>query len=570
MPKLLFKDVDEDKIGDTIQENQKYLETIRRDYEDLKQSCVDLSLPIRGDVRDYMPGASESQGKGQKRGLDIYDDEVVVALETLVNGMQGQHVSPAFPWFRGEFYEREMREEDDVKQWFRDIDEVVYDVLRRSETFYSSIGAWFADAFGVGDGAVCIEPNLPNMSIESIVPNLWQMYYFRDRYGRLAGCHRVYKLTAIQAKEEFDTVPDDVTKALNTNKPFSEFEFINAVYPNSEFNPRMIGPKYMRWSSYTIYPKKKNGLLVRQKGYNTMNPIVLSIYRASDEDYGRGITGKAIVAVATANQLSKSLLNAADWAANPAWKLNASLEPTAELWPGGKTYVDDINKESLEAIQTRINWPVANEERERITEHIKAHYMVKLFQQFSDLTKEMRVMELEEMMGEKAVLISAFMGVVNGALDKVLDRVFDIAWRAGWLPSPPQILIDFLQLELGPQPERKMTIDYVGPLAQRQKRLFETQPLQMGLATSRPIMELYPETTDLIDGDKLLNKNLAAHHFPIDVMRDEDGVAQIRLQRAEQIQAEQAAKMAEVASKVVPALSGKVEDDSPMKQLQGA
>jgi len=579
MPKLLFKDVDEKEIGKTIQENQKELERIRLDFEDIKQSSVDLSLPIRGEVGDYMPGSAEGQGRGQKRGYDIYDDETVVNLEILVNGMQGMHVSPAFPWFLGEFYEKELREENDVKDFFRDASEVIIDVLRRSETFYSSIGAVFADAFGPGDGCIHIEPNLPNMSVEAIVPNLWQMYYSRDAFGKLAGSHRVYKMTAVQIKEESlkpgsdFIVPDDVTKALRQGKQFQEFELINAVYPNSDFDPRLIGPEHMPWSSYTIYTKKDNGQLLESKGYNTMNPIPLSVYRASDQDYGVGITGKAIVTIGTANQLSKTMLNAADWESNPAWKLNAGLGPNAELWPGGRTLVDDMKKESVEAIKTNIRWQVSDAERERITAMIRAHFMVDLLKQYSMLDKDMRVLELEQMMGENATQISAFMGIINAFLDKVLDRVFDIAWRAGWLPPLPQILVDFLLLppeEIGPQPKRKMLIDYVGPLMQRQKRMFETQPIQMGLATSAPILERFPASQDLIDGDELLKINLNAHHFPTEAMRDEDVVAQMREQRAIDKQMAMAGEMAEKAAKLVPALQGETAEGSPLAELGAA
>ena len=581
MPKLLFKDVEQDKIGKTILDNQRQLEDIRDKYEDRKQSCVDLSLPTRGDAADFMPGSVDRQGKGEKRGFDIYDDETVLAAETTVNGMQGQHVSPAFPWFKSEFYEQDVREEDDVKQWFRKIDTVIYEVLRRSETFYSSINSWFADAFCTGDGAMYIEPNLPAMSIEAIVPNLWQMYYFRDRFGKLSGCHRVYKMTGVELKEEFDkpiggdvskgsVVPDEVDKLLKEGKPFEEHEIINAVYPNSNFNPQRVGPEFMRYSSYTIYPKQRQGLLLRTKGYNTLNPIPLSIFRPSDEDYGLGITGKAIVAVARSNQLSKSLLNAADWATNPAWALNAALEPTAELWPGGRTLVDDINKESVRALDPKIQWVWGNEERERISEAIKEHFLVTLFKQFSNLEKDARVIELEEMMGEKATLISAFMGDINGALDKILDRVFDIAWRAGWLPRPPQILVDFLAISTSPQPERKVLIDYVGPLAQRQKRMFETQPVQMGLAAARPAMELYPEIADLINADRLGKKIFNSYHFPTDVMNNPDEIRAIRQQREQEKQLKMAAEMAETASKVVPALQGETAEGSPLAQLEGA
>lgn len=580
MVKVLHIDVEEGKLGDTVVDIQTQLERDRQPYEDLKQSCVDLSLPIRGDVSDHKTGSGDEH-RGEKRGLEIFDDETVVALQDSVNGLCGNHVSATIDWFLSKFYHRELNENDEVKQWFEDTDHINYDILRRSETFYDRIIDVFLDGMGTGEGTMFIEPNRRNMTVDAIVPNIWEMYFKRDQYGSLVAKHRLFKMAAVEIKNEFgekdkvdsglgmtEGLPYEVAKALQDKKPFQEFEFINAIYKNPEYDPAMIGPKYMPWSSYTVFRKRK--VLMREKGYSTENPLVFSVFRPSDEDYGRGITGNAIVSVARSNQMSKTLLNAANWASDPAWKLNKGLNATAELWPGGRTLIDDVGNESVEAIKTFINWPVSNEERQRITDAVKSHYMLKFFEMFTNLDKDARVLELMEMRAEKAVQMGRFLGLINVFLDKILDRVRTIGFENGWYPDPPQILLDFLMMEIGPQPDRLIEVDHIGPISQLQKQLFQTRPIQHGLASSMPIFEQYPSTKDLINGDRLLKKNLTAFHFPTDVMNDEDEVEQIRRVRAEREQMMLAAELAGGMADAVPKLQGETKKGSPLAKMEKA
>ena len=590
MPELLGQSVERDKVAKTIIGHAEVMEDLRRkDFEDVKQQAVDLTCPDRGNVSDFRSGA-----KGGITGYDIYDDEASLSLDTCVDGLMGMHMPYSLPWFRSAFYEKTIGEVKEVRGYFQDCDEIALDILRRSDTFYERMPIALKDGLGPGDGAAYVEPDIANYTIDIIVPNIWQMYYLRDDHGKLLAIHRHYRLSAIQALRMFGTIEQlgeynvapEPGVYLNTGNLSSEilnnlkhgqfqheYEFIHAVYWNTAYNPQGLGPAYMRWSSYDIQrlATPASAALLRSSGYHTQNPMVFTVNRGSGEDYGRGIAGKAIVTIATVNQLTKSMLDSAHWQADPAWKISKNLLASAELWPGGRIPIGDKDKEDAEAITMPGNTPFSVEERERITDHLKEHFMVKYFEMFTNLGKDMRVLELMEMRGEKAVMMSKFMGTVNRFIDGILDRVRNIACSAGWFPPPPQIIIDFLmEHQFGPQPMRKVNIDHIGPISQIQKQMFEMQPVQHTLAASEANFVIAPETKHHFNWDRIQEYTMKAYNFPVEL---ENTPEEFRQQREAYIAQQQAAQVAEQAAAVadaVPKLQGKTEEGSPLAALSGA
>jgi hypothetical protein len=117
---------------------------------------------------------------------------------------------------------------------------------------------------------------------------------------------------------------------------------------------------------------------------------------------------------------------------------------------------------------------------------------------------------------------------------------------------------------MGGQP---IEIDYLGPLAQAQKRLFKIQGIRAGVEMTREISEIYPYASDMIDGDKMMVEALDSVGFPAKALRTPEEIQQIREIRQKQEEEMRMLEQAEQLSKATQKLSKPMEEDSPMKLL---
>ncbi len=151
----------------------------------------------------------------------------------------------------------------------------------------------------------------------------------------------------------------------------------------------------------------------------------------------------------------------------------------------------------------------------------------------------------------------------NECLDPLIDRVFGIALEEGWLPPPPPILQQYAGA--------KIKIDYLGPLAQAQKRFFTNQPYRNAFQEIFPLIEVQQalgmqnNVADNINFDAVARDMLEANDVPQDSIMPKEVVAQIREQRAQAMQRQQQLDEAERMGKVYPGLTKSPESGSPLE-----
>ena len=117
-------------------------------------------------------------------------------------------------------------------------------------------------------------------------------------------------------------------------------------------------------------------------------------------------------------------------------------------------------------------------------------------------------------------------------LDPCVIRTFNILWRAGELPDPPESLMDA---------DSQLDIEYLGPMprAQKQDQVASYERLvQMAMA----IAQANPDSLQVVDWDQLLRDGAMLLGIPSDALVGEEQLAAMREQMAEQ-----QAQMAEMA-----------------------
>lgn len=554
---------------------QGLLEQVRKPFVDLWKKATALGYPARNDWE----GTAQT---GADDAVEIYDDTCLKALNIREDGLYGYHVSPALKWFRSRMADKELDELDEIRQWLQEVDEGMYYAYSRSNFYDAScIGSFLRDGDGIGLAAMFPEEIIGERKIGFMVPHPREIWLAEDKYGRPILMHRKFKWTVLQIEEALE--PKEIEKlSINLQNEIKEHkqittkhEFIWAIWPN---------PKYIRGSlvqgrrKFNTYFVQVNGTNLIRTGSLDRFPPVYRVKKPSNLPYGRGLIGESLISIGTANEMTSTMLGAAQLNAAPPWMIPETKRAEADLAPDGRNYYNNQN-DDIRTVEIRSKYPFGAEERREFRQAVMDNFQVDYFIALSKAAQEnsnLRELHVIEIKGEKAALMGAGLGTLNTVLDQINNSVFDIEMDAGRLPPPPQILLDKMMEEEEGGKAGVIDIDYIGPLAQAQKRLFKTEGIRHGIEAVGPVVDLQvsaqqPVTAlDRLNVDETIQELMEAHGMPQKLMRSDDEVEIIQQLRLEAQQRREAAEMALEAAKVTPGLGKKTEEGSPLEAIAGA
>ena len=515
------------------------LAAVRQPYEGVRREIIEIQRP----ELSLWDGTEESD-KGRKRGLLIYNTVPIEALKTNADGMQGNMASPSLDWFRYAISDQELNAIPEVRQWLQDSEEIIYAVLRESN-FYSTLNLVFKNAISLGDGCIFIEVNRDGDGIVCTTFHPRELFVAEGPDGKINIWHREFFMTGMNAAEKFgkDKLSLSLRNTLKEN-PQARHKFIHGIYRRDDpiFDGESGIPDRPWVSIYleagATEPEQKP---VRMAGYFSFPAPFWRLEQISDSVYGWGISCSHLVSIYQLNAVTKTNRRAEQLAVAPPLLAPMGLKGRLSIRPNAKNWVTEPGQDVKEILRN-INIPAGVEAQKDLENAIEGFYEVPFFLMLSRSEKPKTATEIIETAGERSVLSGPRIGRSRTDLfNPVHDRVFEIAMTNEWLPQPPDIL-----LEMGDRIE----VEYMGPLDQAQKRLFETRRSQRTLADVGPIAEAFPETLDNMDGDKTFRRMLRDGGWPEDEIRPEEQRDQIREAKQKALEAQQAMAAAAEAAKL--------------------
>jgi len=503
-----------DKKAQEIIQVQKQMEEVREPRESVWQDIIDYILPGLDDLlQQTQPGG--------RTGTDVYDGTGISALQLFADGLFGYLVSPAIAWFRLRMARPELNEIHEIREWLQAVEQHLYVTFARSN-WYDAMSTYFEYGGAVGTAALYSEEDLDEARIVYTVPHPGEIYIAENRYGRVSRVHRKVRLEAHKAVEMFN---DNVSPGLRDSagsSPYARWEFIHAVYPRRNRDASKKDARNKRFASVWVEVAQEK--IARESGYD-MNPYGVWRFKRGTTPYGISPAEDALVEVMGLNEIGKSLLGAAQLAVEPAYNVPAEMQGNVRIKPRGMNYYDD-DRRVISPVHTGINYPIGVDREQDKRKAVEKHFRVEFFTLLANIQgRNLTATEVIEMQGEKAAVLARPINRLNNeCLDPQIDRAFQIELNAGRLPEPPDILY-----ELGGE---EIDVDYMGPLAQAQKRLFEQQGYQHGLNSVTPFAQLRPEVLDIIDFDESARAILQTHGFPQKAIRPREVVDKLRQARA--------------------------------------
>jgi hypothetical protein len=415
--------------------------------------------------------------------------------------------------------------------------------------FAGQIGCAYLELGAFGTSSLFLDEAIGYGNRYKAMP-LCETYFVENHVGLIDTVYRKFELTAQQALGKWPKgLPSEISKAA-VDRPDQRFTFVHCVIPNTD---RIDGvmPDH-RWAS--IYVSETGQAEVQRGGYFTFPALIMRDLTSPGEIYGRSPGTWVLPDVKMLNDMSKTVIRAAQKVVDPplmmtedgaltGFNQRPGMPNTGALGPNGEELVKpfvsggriDIGLEMLQWKQQTIN----------------EAFFITLFQILVD-NPTMTATEVLERAQEKGMLLGPLAGRQQSEfLGPMVERELDLLGRAGQLPpAPPELL------EAGGE----YKIEYESPLA-RAQRAEEGVAIVRTFDTVLPLAEMRPDVLDVFDLDENMRALGEINGMATKLMRDPKDVAAIREERAQQ---QQMAQMAEAA----PGLARGVKDIA--SAVQGA
>lgn len=516
--------------------NEDKLRDLTARYMDLKQQRQQFE-PRWTEAQEFVDSAILSwDNLGQvPKQPHRYSSLPCNYLNILVNGLVGYSISPNIVWFKLSLQDQTMLDLYKVKDWLEDCERVMLAKFNNSN-LYSQASKFVSDAAVIGHSLMLIDEDIKGGRLRFTKMPANEMYIDTNEYGEVDTVFRRYNMTIRNCIKFFgiDKVDQKIKELYEDVKNWNTpVEIIQAVLPREDFNPEHKDAKNKPYAVY--YIDNTNHKIIDESGYDDNPYAVFTWNRYPGFSYGSSPAMDAICDIRGLNIAKKTSWTIAQTAAEPPMKISEDIREV-NIVPRGHTYVTGPDQ-IIEPIRTGDNYPITLEVLENMKQDIKDWFNVDFFLMLQQKTAQMTATEVMELQGEKAATLSNLIVNLNEALLKIIQRSFDILMKSGELPPVPDSLAGRAAA---------MKVDFVGPLSQAQKKYHTMGGTLQAINVIGPVMQMYPNAADFIDGDMLMKTAMEGQGMPANIIREDKDVNKIREERAK-AQQEQAAQQQQMA-----------------------
>lgn len=518
--------------------------------------------------------------RGSPINQHIIDDSGTFAARNLAAGLLSGKSSPLRPWFKLRIGKVTSAETTPTSLWLKACEDILYAIFHESN-FYNSMAQFYYDLVIFGTAVIIIYEDFDNV-INCYNPCAGE--YYIDINGRYRPCimYREFTMTVAAVVDEFGIDNCSQSVRLLYNSPNTtgssgsnltrEIIVAHAIEPNDDDRDFGI-PKefkfrecYWEWggsASPQSGPQQPPGFL-RRRGFYEQPQATVRWDLVSNDPYGRS---PAMDALGDQKQLqleTRRKAQAIDKMVNPPLVADIQLKnQPASLLPGGMTYITGFASTGKAAIASIYDtkFPVAEitQDLEEVRQRIGKAFFNDLFQTISQYETRSNVtaVEIDARRAESMIMLGPVLERIdNEGLKVILERVFNIASRAGIFPEPPAEIAGM-----------NIDVEFVSMLAQAQSAA-AAGGIERVLGLAGNLAGVDPSVMDNIDIDMSLDIYSTLLNNDPRMIRSRDEVAMIRQQRQQQAQQAQMAEQAETASKL--AAGAKTLSETPVGSGQSA
>lgn len=475
------------------------------------------------------------RNKGDKRANKILDNTAVFGARTLAAGLMSGITSPARPWFRLEIRDKDLMESVAVKTWLHETTELLRNIFASSNT-YRALHSMYEELGLFGTACSVVLPDFDNV-IHHHPLTIGEYALATNHKGEVDTLCREFQMTVAQMVGKFgkENCSATVRDLWNKGAYDTWVDVVHMVEPRRQRDLTKRDSKNMPFASIYLEPGKDSvDRFLSESGFKRF-PVLAPRWQVTGNDvYG---TSPGMECLGDVKQLQHQQLRkgqAIDYQVNPPLQVPTKYKEAAKArLPGGVFYVDSMGQGQgvRSAFEVNLNLQHLGLDIADVRERIRSAYYADLFLMMQGDTRSgITATEVAERQEEKLLVLGPVLERLHNELLKpLIDITFDIAAEAGILPEAPPELEG---MELG--------VEFISVLAQAQ-RIVGTQGVDRLLGTVGGLAQMKPEVLDKIDFDQVVDDLGNAYGVNPKIILPDDQVAMLREQRAQALQAQQAA-----------------------------
>ena len=519
-------------------------------FRRLYQDSADLCFPRENSI------ITTFTTQGGERNTDIIDPTGIMAKDDMAAGLSGVLFPVGQPFHEILMVDRELNRTESVRRYLGYLNETVHE-KRAASNFRVQADETLRSIAAFGTGNLFSEYR-PGVGLNYKDWDVGQYVIVQNNMNRIDQVYMKIWWTASQAYAEWgDKVGEEVLKALNDDKKMMhKFEFRVAIRPRGKRNRRLSDAANMPFEKVCVNVKEK--IVVEEGGYEEFPHFVSRWSHSSNETWGRGQGVTALPVMRRLQQIYSDFLECGEKHNNPALQVLQDFDGTVKVKPGAVNRVPQLP--SIDSVGRALgNFPITAEVLDGERQIVQKMFLNDIFMPITPLKGDRRnQLELSERISESMKRIGTPISrLYEEWIKPMVIRDIFLLMRNGELPPPPPEIRG-----------KQFKINVLGPIAMQLKN-WQAQGALKWLGYGAELKQSFPGIDDNINLDSAYRRVGESLGVSIEDMATDDEVNAKRAERAKQIQAEQAMRMAETAAKAYPASTKAPEAGSPAEALSG-
>lgn len=510
--------------------------------------------------------------KGTRRNQSIIDSTAGLAARTLRSGMISSFTSPSRPWFRLTTLDPDLAKREDVQEWLYDVTWLMSEVFLKSN-LYNSLSTVYGDIGVFATGAMLIEESFERV-IHTYPFAIGSYYIFADDKLKINGFMRDFRLTVRQIIEKFGIKPGsteidwtNISEMVKTmwkgGNTEAWIELSHAIIPNNDWDPQSFMSEKKKYLS-VYYERGSFGgnqalsdldssKVLSRKGYDKFRVLVPRWEVTGEDIYGTYCPGmEALGDIQGLQMYERRAAQALEKSINPPMVGDPALRNSkSTVLPGDITYaaMKDGKPTFAPAYQIQPNFQQLETKEAQIRKRIEECFHKDLWLVISNLQRggQVTAEEIRALQQEKLQEIGPVVDRLNqDLLDPLIEITFEIMQAQRMIPPPPPSMS-----------KMPLKVEYVSIMHQAQKALAAAglERLWSMVSQIKTAEPDHPEATDKFNPDEFIDHYADALTVPPGIIRDDEDVDKIRMQRQQAQEQQQKMAQMEQASKATKNLA---------------
>ena len=507
-----------------------------------------LRALVRPSVPDFTSGLTT---KGKRNSDHIYDGTAIWGLEQLASGMHSFLTNPSDQWFMINIRGRQRENLPlEVARWLHEVEDIIFNEYARPKSaFTSSVHEAYLDIGCFGTCSMYQYYSQATGGLRFRTYPLSDVWVQENNDGIIDVHFRRMHMSWRQIVQEWPKAMDRAPKAfkhigLDETKTVT---VVHAVMPRTDRMPGSPLNTQMPFASFYVILETQE--MLSESGYPMMPYHVGRWSKLAGETYGRSPGSVALPDIRMVNQLSKTLIMAAQKMTDPPVVLdNDSYVHPIKTAPGSLIYREPGSNEPTPSPmhgQPEIGIEVLNQHREQILRAFYVEWVVR------DRKRERQTaFEVQDERAEMLQMLSPIMGRMQSELlGPIIRRSYRLLYDAGRIPEPP-----FQDEELVVEYSSPASRAQLGSKAMAAKRYVQDL---MGMA------QVDPSVLMAVDMQKFAKMIGRFEDIPPEIMRSDREIKQLmQAQEAQQQQMMEAETTAQGAKATRDIAEARAKDPS--------